>query len=115
MAGSQLDRQARQFNKAWTSLGTAMYVGAKPREGIDLSDNQLLLLYVLDREQQCRVGVLAEYVDQLVPAVSRTLSSLEGRGLVQRRPDPEDRRASLVEPTKAGTAVVEQHRGRLIA
>ncbi|MDQ4491936.1 MarR family transcriptional regulator [Sinomonas sp. ASV486] len=47
------------------------------------------------------------------PVLSRHLAELEGLGLVERRRDPEDRRAQLVALTEAGRAQledVEEHR-----
>lgn len=47
------------------------------------------------------------------PVLSRHLAELEGLGLVERRRDPEDRRAQLVGLTDAGRAqleVIEEHR-----
>ena len=54
------------------------------------------------------------YVSQLTqcthvsaPAVSRTLRRLEGKGLVQRQTDPEDRRTTYVVLTGDGLALLE--------
>jgi DNA-binding MarR family transcriptional regulator len=53
---------------------------------------------------------LSELSDQLHIAPRSTtevVDSLESRGLVQRRPDPADRRATLVELTEHGASVLE--------
>ncbi|WP_232792395.1 MarR family winged helix-turn-helix transcriptional regulator [Actinacidiphila yeochonensis] len=44
--------------------------------------------------------------------VSRQIRSLVERGLVERRPDPEDGRGSLLSPTVAGLAAVERYRAQ---
>ena len=64
------------------------------------------LLGIADRLGEARPGLFAEnhHVDPSV--VSRQLAALEALGLLCRRPDPDDGRASLVSITPAG-------RGRL--
>ncbi|MDO1529838.1 MarR family transcriptional regulator [Fulvimonas sp. R45] len=42
------------------------------------------------------------------PATTVAVNDLEGRGLVERQPHPESRRAKLVSLTRAGRKVVEQ-------
>jgi DNA-binding MarR family transcriptional regulator len=44
--------------------------------------------------------------------VSRQIRSLVERGLVERRPDPEDGRGALLSPTQAGLAAVERYRAQ---
>ena len=42
---------------------------------------------------------------------TEVVDALESRGLVQRRPDPDDRRATLVELTEHGASVLQAIRG----
>ncbi|TRW47237.1 winged helix-turn-helix transcriptional regulator [Georgenia yuyongxinii] len=67
-----------------------------------LQPAQVQLLFALYRASECRVADLAE--QQLVdPSVaSRQIASLEKAGLIARRSDPEDGRATLVSLTEAG-------------
>jgi DNA-binding MarR family transcriptional regulator len=44
--------------------------------------------------------------------VSRQIRSLVERGLVERRPDPEDGRGALLSPTGSGLAAVEHYRAQ---
>ncbi|WP_328465404.1 MarR family winged helix-turn-helix transcriptional regulator [Streptomyces sp. NBC_00448] len=44
--------------------------------------------------------------------VSRQIRSLVERGLVERRPDPEDGRGTLLSPTEQGLAAVERYRAQ---
>ncbi|BBA98070.1 putative MarR family transcriptional regulator [Actinacidiphila reveromycinica] len=44
--------------------------------------------------------------------VSRQIRSLVERGLVERRPDPEDGRGALLSPTGQGLAAVERYRAQ---
>lgn len=69
-----------------------------------LQTTQAQVLFALRRLGECRVARLAE--KQLVdPSVaSRQVGALEKEGLVSRRPDPEDARASLVSLTEDGHA-----------
>ncbi len=67
-----------------------------------LQGAQVQLLFALHRSQECRVAGLATH--QLVDpsVVSRQVAALEKLGLVARRSDPDDGRASLVSLTEAG-------------
>lgn len=67
-----------------------------------LQGAQVQLLFALHREQECRVAGLATH--QLVDpsVISRQVAALEKLGLVTRRSDPDDGRASLVSLTDAG-------------
>ncbi|WP_334171667.1 MarR family winged helix-turn-helix transcriptional regulator [Sinomonas sp.] len=51
---------------------------------------------------------LAGKLNVSAPVLSRHVSELQERGLVARRPDPEDRRAQLLELTEAGKAKLEE-------
>ncbi|MPV89928.1 MarR family transcriptional regulator, partial [Georgenia ruanii] len=92
-----LSRRSRSFSTA-----VAHRCGLQP--------SQIHLLFSLYRATECRVAALAE--QQLVdPSVaSRQIAGLEREGLLGRRPDPEDGRASLVSLTDAGLARLEQVR-----
>ncbi|MEA5454102.1 MarR family transcriptional regulator [Sinomonas sp. JGH33] len=60
---------------------------------------------------------IAERLSVSAPVLSRHVAELEERGLVARRPDPEDRRAQLLELTEAGKAklaAVEEARTSLL-
>ena len=70
------------------------------------------LLTLLDREGEQRMGRLAEALDVDPSVISRQVAMLTGTGLVSRRPDPHDGRASLLGLTEAGRACLEQHRAQ---
>jgi DNA-binding MarR family transcriptional regulator len=46
--------------------------------------------------------------------MAQTVGELEGEGLVERRPDPEDGRRAIVELTAAGHKTLEEDRGRRV-
>jgi DNA-binding MarR family transcriptional regulator len=50
-------------------------------------------------------GQLAEHMGLSSGAMTNRLDRMEAAGLVRRLPDPNDRRATLIEPTEAGLAV----------
>jgi len=70
-----------------------------------------LEMAMLIGEGEHRLSELAELrnVDQSV--ISRQIGDLEAHGLVCRRPDPADRRASLVQLTPDGLLLLERARG----
>ncbi|AUG82205.1 MarR family transcriptional regulator [Kitasatospora sp. MMS16-BH015] len=55
---------------------------------------------------------IAEYLHAEPSNVTAIVDRLAGRGLVERRPDPADRRVKLVAATEAGLAVAADLRGR---
>jgi DNA-binding MarR family transcriptional regulator len=56
-------------------------------------------------------GQLSKWADLSGPAMTNRLDRLEGAGLVRRLPDPEDRRAVLVELTEEGQRAWERSVG----
>ena len=72
--------------------------------GISLS--QLRALEVLLRHGPVRPGELAEHLRIAPRSATEVVDALESRGLVRRRPDPSDRRATLVELSEHGASVM---------
>ena len=114
MPDHTLLEQAERFNAAWTDIAAALYVDARPGEGLDVTDAQLLVLYTIASSGPLRAGQLADRVGLLGPSLSRMLGVLDERGLVQRERDTDDGRATLVSLTVDGRALVQRHRGRLV-
>lgn len=56
---------------------------------------------------ESRAADLAARLGVSAPVLSRHIADLEGMGLVERRPDPDDGRAQLVTLTPAGTEKVK--------
>jgi DNA-binding MarR family transcriptional regulator len=70
---------------------------------------------VLGRLDRCgprSVSELANAERVRPQSMAQTVADLEAEGLVQRRPDPDDRRRALVMLTAAGTAALLDDRGR---
>ena len=68
-----------------------------------VSPSQLRALGVLLRHGAVRPGELAEHLRIAPRSATEVVDALAERGLVERRPDPADRRATQVVVTAAGT------------
>ncbi|MDX6313411.1 MAG: hypothetical protein QOF84_5498 [Streptomyces sp.] len=64
------------------------------------------LLRVLDEQGPTRLSSLADQLGFAARSVTETVDGLERDGLVERNPDPTDRRAKLVVLTRDGVAVL---------
>jgi DNA-binding MarR family transcriptional regulator len=71
----------------------------------DLTPSQFRALRVLLRHDAMRPSELSEQLRIAPRSTTEVLDGLEAKGLVERRPDPLDRRATLVVPTGRGTEV----------
>jgi DNA-binding MarR family transcriptional regulator len=84
-------------------------------EAIGLSPARFSILATLRYDGPQRIGALARREGVAQPTVTQLVQGLEGAGLVERRPDPDDGRGCVVELTRAGRAVLRQARARKIA
>ena len=75
----------------------------------ELSDSQLAALAALEKHTMTP-GELAEHEKVQPPSITRVISSLEERGLIQRMPHPSDRRQVVLTVTEQGRDVVRQVR-----
>ncbi len=94
-----------------------MTVGRRFRARLDgdtIDPSQAALLYTLKCRGALRLGDIAEAMRLDASTVSRHVQQLGDRGFIQRGPDPEDGRASIIELTDAGrtglTSAFEQRR-----
>jgi DNA-binding MarR family transcriptional regulator len=77
-------------------------------ESLDLNLNQAsLLAFVVDFGDSTQTA-LAEMIGLGRAATGTMIDQLEARGLIERQPDPTDRRVWLVAATDAGRAIVER-------
>jgi DNA-binding MarR family transcriptional regulator len=74
----------------------------KRRVGDADTGARMFLLHHVGRNATMRATDLAEQTGHDVSTISRHLRSLEDDGLLARTPDPDDRRASLLEVTASG-------------
>ncbi|HTW19286.1 MAG TPA: MarR family transcriptional regulator [Mycobacteriales bacterium] len=85
--------------------------------GSGLTPAQLSALGVIVRSGPLRLSELAE-IERMNPTMlSRIVAALDEAGLVRRRPDPDDRRAGLLEATATGRRTHDKlraERGRVL-
>ena len=72
----------------------------------DITPSHLRALHVLMRHGAMRLSELSDHLQIAARSATEVADALETRGLVQRRPDPGDRRATLVEVTEQGADVL---------
>lgn len=79
-----------------------------------LSFTTLSVLHTLTHDGPKRLSELTATEQVSQPAITQLVTRLERDGLVERSPDPDDRRAVLVRVTTAGARIVRtRHRDRV--
>jgi DNA-binding MarR family transcriptional regulator len=81
------------------------------KAGVDRST--IMLLKTLVHQGPSRSSALAAAIHSDPSTVSRQIAAMVRDGLVERRADPEDGRASVLAATETGIAVLEEQRERL--
>ena len=81
----------------------------------DLSPTQSAVLATLANHGPVTLGELAELERVASPTITKVTGILQERGLVEKVPDPADRRFVRVELTAEGEALVERSRARKTA
>jgi DNA-binding MarR family transcriptional regulator len=72
----------------------------------DVTPSQARALGMLTRHGPVRLGTLSEHLRIAPRSATEVVDALAAAGLVERRPDPDDRRATLVALTSRGGEVV---------
>jgi len=72
----------------------------------DVNPSQFRALRVLNHHGALRLSDLSVRLHIAPRSATEVVDALESRGLVERRPDPHDRRATLAELTPQGTGVL---------
>lgn len=91
--------RVREFNRFYTAA-LGMLDREFLRSGYSVAENRVL--YELYRHDGCTANFLAEGLRLDKSYLSRMLRSFEARGLLTKRPSPEDGRALLLHLTEAG-------------
>ncbi|GLZ40335.1 MarR family transcriptional regulator [Actinokineospora sp. NBRC 105648] len=104
--GQRLASVLFAFGKQQATIAARM-----SKVGIDRSS--IVLLKNLVALGPSRSSALAEAIHSDPSTVSRQVATLVKDGLVERRADPEDGRASLLAVTEAGTALLTEQRARM--
>ena len=81
----------------------------------DVTPSQARALGTLHRHGALRLRDLAEHLRIAPRSATEVVDDLAGRGLVDRHPDPDDRRAILVRPTERGAATATAIRAARVA
>jgi DNA-binding MarR family transcriptional regulator len=75
--------------------------------GVDVTHGQVRVLRTLDHaDRPLRLSELANQLGIVPRSATSVVDDLEAAGLVARKPDPNDRRATLVDLTPAGADVL---------
>src|SRR5215211_2234379 len=77
-------------------------VDARLRADCGLLLSRFEPMQVISRRAQCRVQDIAEELSITVGGASKLVDRIEAAGHCRRRPNPEDKRSSLIELTAAG-------------
>ncbi|HKP18460.1 MAG TPA: MarR family transcriptional regulator [Gaiellaceae bacterium] len=86
-----------------------------PLSGGSLTTTQRLVLIELVDSGPLRLGTLAERIGATDPTVSRAIDGLVQTGVVDRKNDPDDRRAVLHDATERGRDWVTRRRAEVAA
>ena len=100
---------------AWVRLAAVMellpgVLDGQLRRDANLTQFEYYVLAILSEDpgRTLRMTELARLTNATLPRLSHVVTRLEGRGLVERFPCPEDRRATNARLTEAGWAKVEE-------
>ncbi len=85
-----------------------------PDEGPPLTATQRLALFELVDQGPLRLNDLAARMGTSAPTASRAVDALDELGLVDRQPDPADRRALQLDLTPEGRKSVEERKARVL-
>lgn len=105
--GTEPDREA------WEMVLELFFSHHKPRvwstaSEFDLAPMQMFALKNLEPGRELPMSALAESLHCDASNVTGIVDRLEGRGLIERRPSPEDRRVKMIAVTEAGQKLREQ-------
>ncbi|GLZ48643.1 MarR family transcriptional regulator [Actinomycetospora sp. NBRC 106375] len=104
------DRLGHQLIRVMRAMERAKAAKSVGVDGVERAAYVLLARLVLEGPR--RSNALAESVHSDPSTVSRQVAGLVRAGLVERRPDPEDGRATLLAPTAEGLRVFQANRDR---
>lgn len=84
-------------------------------EALGISAPRLSALSVLVVGGPLRIGALADIEQVEPPTITRLVDGMERDGYVRRGPDPEDRRAVVVQATAKGARALQKGRAQRVA
>lgn len=98
--GALFDDLVAVETRLWNALDRAL------QDQTDTTIGTFLSLRIVHRTPSCRVQDIAEGHSITVGGASKIADRLEAAGQCTRRPNPEDRRSSIIELTAAGERLV---------
>jgi DNA-binding MarR family transcriptional regulator len=101
----ELSRLIRQLSR----------ISGGPVDGPAMTATQRLALFELVDSGPLRLNDLAQRMGTSAPTASRAVDALDELGLVDRHPDPTDRRAITIKLTDDGRRSVEERKARVYA
>jgi DNA-binding MarR family transcriptional regulator len=86
-----------------------------PDEGPPMTSTQRLALFETATGGPVRLSELADRMGITAPTASRAVDTLVELGLLERLPDPADRRAVRIDVTRPGRKLIEERKARAAA
>jgi DNA-binding MarR family transcriptional regulator len=94
----------------WAVARRLRHASSVQLERWDITPGQSRALRVLAKHGDMRLNHLSEHLRIAPRSTTEVVDALEERGLVERRPDPTDRRATRVTLTERGSGVADDLR-----
>lgn len=101
------DRDESLLELFWTVARRLRQLSRATVQPWDISPSQSRALATMARHGEMRLRDLSEHLGIAPRSATEVIDGLEERGLVERKPDPNDRRATLVALTAEGLEVSE--------
>jgi DNA-binding MarR family transcriptional regulator len=109
MAQRGTDTESERDDSLWDALGSVArrlrHASVESLAQWDVTPSQYRALRVLLRHGGIRLSELSEHLRIAPRSTTEVIDGLEAKGLIERRPDPQDRRATLVMLTEHGIDV----------
>jgi len=100
-------RAWRGFLSVHAQMTARLHRDLQASSGLSIADYEILVVLTDVAEQSLRMFELGERVQWEKSRVSKQVSRMERRGLVERRDCADDRRGAFVDLTDAGRAAIE--------
>jgi len=106
-AGNDMDDFRQLFSdliRFETELWNAVDARLRAEHGLPL--HKFEPMQIIERTPDCRVFDIADALSLTTGGVSKLVDSIEASGYARRRPNPEDRRSSIIELTPTGVRLL---------
>jgi DNA-binding MarR family transcriptional regulator len=115
LAMTKTDQGQRILDELSRLIRQLSRISGGPHDGPPMTATQRLALFELVESGPLRLNDLARRMGTSAPTASRAVDALDELGLVERDPDPTDRRAITIELTHEGRRSVEERKARVYA